>query len=573
MRKSYKLYLLTFLLWIFVAILANLKLYSMLNVHYVPPLLKISWIMCILLLNYFWLFSCYHTVSFFISFFQPKPKNYDKSKSLKECPPVAVLYTTKNDFVYECAKTCVNLDYPSYHLFICDDSTDESIKQIIDQFWLQHRHQCTIIRRHNNSGFKAGNLNNALRNIDLKYRYIIIADHDSILPSNFIQSALKYFETNSRLAFVQAVHRGTICCHSTFSADLSIGVDCLWEYLNLKNRFGLVPCFGHGVIIRRELLDKVGGFPEIVSEDLGLTAIFREAGYFGIIANDIVCGEGPPANLNQFRRRYEKWIVGMLEFSKTFLIRFLQSNKISFVEKIDLMFHCLNLINIIPLFLFIVIINIFIPIIYGRIEQLTIESELFKIVKQLNIISTQHLFTGSDSTFLRILVIAAIIAPLLYFSKHFLVHPIRTIRHIAISFACFCSIIIPCIITMMIFFFTGIPYYRATGDFKEDRLWECSKTSSWWVNFHVGKGYSLFAECICCIGLLWCAFQTANLFLLSFTLGALMGPIYTFLNWDNKIFFFFKYLPFSLLILQLIMIGMPMLGYTGIFSHLVVIHF
>lgn len=570
MRKSPKVYIFTFLVWISIAIPADMKLYTILDTH-ATPLLKVAWIMTILLLNYFWIFSCYHAISFFISLFQPR--NYDKTELVADYPRVAVLYTTRNDFIHGCAASCISLNYPSYHLFICDDSDDESIKQQINQFWLQNRPQCSIIRRSNRSGFKAGNLNNALHNIDSEYEYILIADNDSTLPSNFIQNALRYFKVSPRLAFVQAVHRGIIYQSSTFSSDLSHGVDCLWEYLTLKNRFGLTPCFGHGVMIQRSNLNKVGGFPEIVSEDLGLTTILREDDFFGIVAKDIVCGEGLPVNLNQFRRRYEKWFVGIMEFRKTLLKRFLRAKKAYLLEKIDLLFHCLNLINIVPLFIFIVIINIFIPIFYGRIEQLTIASKLFNFTKQINILSTQHLFTGSDSNFLRILVIAAIIAPLLYFSKHFIIHPLRTIRYISISFCCFCSIIIPSIITMTIFLFRGIPFYRTTGDFDEDRAWSSDKVSSWWLNFHVGRGFSLIIECICCIGLLICAFKTANLFLLSFAVGALVGPTYTFLSWDKKIFSIFKYLPFLILLLQLIMISMPMLGYTGIFSHLVVIHF
>ena len=49
------------------------------------------------------------------------------------------------------------------------------------------------------------------------------------------------------------------------------------------NILGSPPMLGHGVLIRTESLREVGGFPNVISEDLGLTILFAEKGLTGIV--------------------------------------------------------------------------------------------------------------------------------------------------------------------------------------------------------------------------------------------------------------------------------------------------
>jgi len=577
MRKSIKLYALTVLFWVLVAIPASLHLLALLGAD-ASPGLRLSWGVAVLFLNYFWIFTSYHAITVIVAFFaratpQDKPRVCMAQKGLRS-GKIAVLYATRNDLYAECAESCVNLDWPSLRVFICDDSEDEATKQEIDAFQQRHRLTCRVLRRSGRTGHKAGNLNHALRRIGPEYEYIVVVDHDSLLERGLINAALEYFEEDPALAFVQAKQRAVARPGSSFSADLSLGIDCLWDYLPLKNRFGLASCFGHGVVIRRSALEAVGGFPEIVSEDLALTTVLREAGYFGIVASDIVCGEGVPRNLNQYRRRYEKWCVGIIEFARLYLRSFLGNTRVSFVEKLDLVFHCLNLLGMVPLFLFIVWVNIVLPFGFGQYEQLTIESDTFGLAWHIPVISTRGSFSGVDSIFLRVVVLAGVLLPLSYFWKYFLYHPLQTIRHVAIAFTCFCATIVPSLLSMLIVLGGAAPHYRSTADPWEDPIYTPkSSTSGLTPNLRVGRIYSLIIETAIALFFLICALATLNLFLLSFALGAIAGPLFSFFSWDNKLLAALKYLPFSLLVVQLFIIGLPTIGYTGVFSHLVLIHF
>ena len=46
---------------------------------------------------------------------------------------------------------------------------------------------------------------------------------------------------------------------------------------------------GHGAVLRRRCWGVVGGFPEIVSEDLAYAIRIREHGWRGYFVKDVVC--------------------------------------------------------------------------------------------------------------------------------------------------------------------------------------------------------------------------------------------------------------------------------------------
>ena len=61
---------------------------------------------------------------------------------------------------------------------------------------------------------------------------------------------------------------------------------------------------GHGALLRRKCWEEVGGFPHIVSEDLGFAIEIREKGYRGRFVEDVVCYEDFPDTVRAFRIRH-----------------------------------------------------------------------------------------------------------------------------------------------------------------------------------------------------------------------------------------------------------------------------
>src|SRR4029077_3682006 len=183
---------------------------------------------------------------------------------------------------------------------------------------------------------KAGNLNNAMRSISCGYKYICVIDADELVPSTFLREMVSIVEGDEQLGFVQAAHRQY--GETNYAKRTGDAVDLHWSYfLPARNRFGFVYSYGHGVLFSFQALSAVGGFPEVVAEDIAISTRLREAGYRGYYAHDIESSEEAPPSYEAFRRRNRKIVSGTLEFLFNFYPPFFRAANVSFVEKVDLL--------------------------------------------------------------------------------------------------------------------------------------------------------------------------------------------------------------------------------------------
>lgn len=341
-------------LWILVIFYFNPRLLILLiGPENLPA--KLSVILFVICLDIFWLYTIFHMTIVTFSYFHKK-----KSLSLKPLekpyPSVAILYVTYNDFRVDAISSCLNQNYDNFHTFILDDSTNLEYIQIIDEFANKFNNKVTIIRREDRKGYKAGNLNHALRQIADRYEYFAIADSDSIFPSDFIKKLLPYFSLSERIGFVQAMQRANPNQKSYFARAMGFNLDLHYKrYLLPKEKYGFIMFYGHGALVRTEAWQKIGGFPEIVSEDLGFSTKLRRCGYEGVLAEDVVCYEDYPETYRHYRRRTEKWIKGTLEFLFKEYPLFLKTKGISWFEKFDVLACGLSLSMGLPFLLFLLL--------------------------------------------------------------------------------------------------------------------------------------------------------------------------------------------------------------------------
>src|SRR5260370_33173949 len=115
-----------------------------------------------------------------------------------------MLYCTYNDFNPENLFKCLTQDYQNTRFIILDDSTKAECKERIKEFSASHG--ILVVRRPDNSGFKAGNINHFLKtylsNIHnpfvaqlARYQYFVFLDSDEVVPENFVSRMLDYFVT------------------------------------------------------------------------------------------------------------------------------------------------------------------------------------------------------------------------------------------------------------------------------------------------------------------------------------------------------------------------------------------
>ena len=118
--------------------------------------------------------------------------------------PVALLYTTCDDFDPDACLSCLNQTYKNTRLIICDDSSHESSKEEIDRWVKTNAPNAVIVRRPARKGFKAGNLNNVIRNV-VTEEFLVVCDADEVVPPDFVATMLVECRWPD-VAFVQARH-------------------------------------------------------------------------------------------------------------------------------------------------------------------------------------------------------------------------------------------------------------------------------------------------------------------------------------------------------------------------------
>jgi hypothetical protein len=425
--------------------------------------------------------------------------------------PVAVLYTTCNDFVETSALSCASLDYEHYRVYILDDSNDREIMRKIDRFAARYEH-VQVVRRENRQGFKAGNLNHALAGV-VSEPLFVIADSDEILPRDFLSTLVPRINGDPDCGFIQANHR-CLKRGTKLQEDLCHGVDVHWKwYQPLRNRYGFVMFLGHGAILRRSCWQQVGGFPEVVSEDLAYAIAIREQGYYGTFASD---------------------------------------------EKFDILFPTANLPVTLFFFLYMILAAIVLPATIGERNVMTIEAwqgsfqlPVMLMPPEMNILYTWDFF---------LITVCALVSPILCFILEMWHKPIRLLRFLTHSTALYAALAPLSTISVLGYAITRKARFLVTGDDKDSQ-----QGGSIWSETHPdAKGvqrFEWFAATVFAIGAV-ASFQIAL-----FGIAIAYGLISVMHNsdWGRPGLQTLVWLPFSFIATGLALGGMGLFGMQAVF--------
>ncbi|HHA9484013.1 TPA: glycosyltransferase family 2 protein [Streptococcus pneumoniae] len=333
------------------------------------PLVLVLVVLNALFISYFWLNGLkdiiYVSTFYLNNYIHIYGSSFKKSSSISEAKKVILLYCTANDFVPECLVESMQQDYANFETVILDDSKSEVYKQQVDEF--AKKYNVSVIRRDDRNGFKAGNINNYLKNKN-DYDYFVLLDSDEIIPSNFIKKSLAYFEKNRNLGILQATHVASRN-RNLFMDTLAIGVDSHWPvYQKVKHYYGFLSLLGHGAMISKDCYQAAGGFPHVVAEDLCFSIGSRIKGDYHVgFADDIVCQEEYPVDYLAFKKRHSKWTQGNMEFIKRYTPIILKS-KLKWQEKLDIVLFTYNL-PLTAVFAFYIVMNLILfPLLHFKLE-------------------------------------------------------------------------------------------------------------------------------------------------------------------------------------------------------------
>lgn len=226
---------------------------------------------------------------------------------------VAVLMCTRDDWRPDAAEWTLGILRHGDHLFVCDDSQHADSRLTVDEFVGLHRDRCTVVRRDTLEGFKAGNLNHCIAILRGCFPFVALVDHDTKLHVETLGCALCHFDRDESLAFVQFGLRHDDLLESAFARDLSLTVDVASWIQAVRSKYGVPLCIGRAVVFRSEAIDACGGFPTVISEDIGITLRLLRAGRRGLYEPTYPAAESVPTDYLRFRARQARWSVGTLQ--------------------------------------------------------------------------------------------------------------------------------------------------------------------------------------------------------------------------------------------------------------------
>ncbi|MFL1695753.1 glycosyltransferase [Weissella kandleri] len=264
-------------------------------------------------------------------------------------PSIDVIIVTHNEEVELLRKT-VNaskfMEYPDpklVNIVIADDGNRPEVKALADEYKVQY------IGMEDNKDAKAGNINNALR--QLHSTLLTVFDADMIPFSNYLMASVPYFTKNftdlkndpdntDPLGFVQTpqsfynadifqfnlfLENSVVNEQDYFSRDINV--------LNGANGHALFT--GSNAVFLRESVDNVGLFPtDTITEDFELGTRINSAGYISLATEVVVSSGITPVDIKSVIKQRVRWARGVIRSCKNMHI--FTNPKITFLNRIIL---------------------------------------------------------------------------------------------------------------------------------------------------------------------------------------------------------------------------------------------
>jgi cellulose synthase/poly-beta-1,6-N-acetylglucosamine synthase-like glycosyltransferase len=523
-----------------------------------------------------WLYGFYNIgVIAFAQLYRLRSRRLDLPPALPEpAPAVAVLYTTCNDFVEESAATCVAQNYPNYTVYVLDDSTEPAFRERVDAFAARYPERVRVVRRGSRQGFKAGNLNHALTHAATSEPLFALVDADELLPPNFLRRMVPRVLADERCGFAQANHRCIPDTPGSLGDAMGVGIDIHWRwYQPLRNRYGFVMLLGHGAVLRRAAWEEIGGFPEIVSEDLGYALRIREHGWRGLFVEDVVCKEAFPETIRAFRVRHMKWTRGTCEFLSKEMTRALWSRRVSLVEKLDVLFPTLSLPLSLFYFLYIVDANLIIVTLFGHARPLTLALGGTQMV--VPVWGLDQSFREVMSADFYFITLTTFVAPILCFIIELARQPGVLFRFLCRSSTVYAALGPMSCLGVLSYLITGKAKFLVTGDRRSAATPDVAAPSpiarlragvrrllsGSHPDHPVVQGFELLCGITfgaTCLALLQISF-------LGLAISFILLPVLHHVSWEHPLMQRLIYLPFLLILAGISLGGLGVLGVQAVF--------
>jgi cellulose synthase (UDP-forming) len=178
--------------------------------------------------------------------------------------------------IERCLRGCLAMAYPHQTVWLLDDSGRPELAALCERLGVRYLHRPE--RRH----AKAGNLNHALAHC--RGDLIAVFDADVVPLQGFLANLVPMF-ADPRLGFVQtpqsAMNADPVMRNLRLERWLMPEEECFYRWIQpSREAVGAVVCAGTSFVMRREALDRVGGFDTgTPAEDLATGIRITALGY------------------------------------------------------------------------------------------------------------------------------------------------------------------------------------------------------------------------------------------------------------------------------------------------------
>ena len=179
---------------------------------------------------------------------------------------VVILNWNGKHFLKNCLSSVLNSDYPNFEIIFVDNaSIDGSVEYVLKNFGFDKR--LKVIKNNKNLGYTGGN------NVGIKYakgKYVVLLNNDTKVEPSWLRELVKVMELNPDVGIAQSKllllnNPRLIDCAGGFIDPFGYGYERghlekdKGQYDKVDNIFYSK---GASIIIRREILKKVGLFDE-----------------------------------------------------------------------------------------------------------------------------------------------------------------------------------------------------------------------------------------------------------------------------------------------------------------------
>lgn len=291
---------------------------------------------------FFWLATLFfgiQSLSFMLAFRRSKYK-YDTTtsnsfiKSYRE--KIAILVPIYNEDI-NMAMTNLMAIYSNVgniaKLYILDDSTNDTSTKLRE---ISDKMNAVYIHRTDRTGYKAGALNNALKNF-VNQEYVTVLDIDQMPSPDFVRETVNLLDNNPDAAFIQVPQYYANTDASALAEMAEAQQFIFYEILTEgKSVLGSLFSCGTNVIYRRSALAEVNYFDRTnLVEDIATSVNMISKGYKGLYYNKKLVFGRAPTTMEGYINQQWRWSAGSLALMKKIFKNIIFKRKYGLKMKID----------------------------------------------------------------------------------------------------------------------------------------------------------------------------------------------------------------------------------------------